>query len=402
MTYSLVPLYLIAFLTASSTAFASTDDVRIAMRVDTPPFVSRDPSSGAYVGYFYDVCTEAVTRAGYQFTEHPISAADRNEFLKFGSGNFDLVCDPTTITLARMNNFSDDQDIGTPPETQKSVSGAKALDFSQIIFVANGGFASVKSPQDPDWSYRLHSVTEGLSEKISGNGVLHCKDLFQQVKLAPSKPDEPAPKDQSSQNDEADHDLVEEWKLSEFIRFRYKAVEVPQDKEQEAEEVPQTRILRAQVLGYVVGSTIREAVLNFNEIGVRPIACVMPSHKDAAAAFCRGQLDRYYGDLDIVRASIAAYNTQEDETCEATFAGPDQLTYEPYAFVVSDRLAGFPERLRCAIFSMFADGTMNNLYAGRFKEEKSAPLATLFAINRVPSGQREAVDPEQPVCGAFR
>ena len=125
------------------------------MREDTPPFVSIDASSGAYIGYFPEVCTEAVTRAGFQFTQTSVSAKDRNNFLKSGLGGYDLLCDPTTVTLSRMNTFARMRNritssVGGGKPIEGETIEAVALGFSQIIFVANGAYAIPRGRYDDE------------------------------------------------------------------------------------------------------------------------------------------------------------------------------------------------------------------------------------------------------------
>ena len=60
-----------------------------------------------------------------------------------------------------------------------------------------------------------------------------------------------------------------------------------------------------QIFGYVTGSTIRERIFEYKPPNVDPVACEFDLHEEAAAAFCGMKIDRYYGDLDIIRASIA-------------------------------------------------------------------------------------------------
>lgn len=96
-------------------------EVTVAFREDAAPFsVLRD---GTYQGYIAGLCEEAVIRAGYTIAERlPISVAAREGH--FGGGGVDLVCDPTTVTLAR----------------------AARVDFSPIVFIANSGVLRRASP----------------------------------------------------------------------------------------------------------------------------------------------------------------------------------------------------------------------------------------------------------------
>lgn len=374
---------------------AKAEEVRIGVRVDTPPFASIDRDSGAYVGYFYKVCIEAVTRAGYQFVEKPINAENRMKFLNEGSGDIDLLCDPTTITLARMEKFAaqkvdQDKSDDAPDVTLKS--GAPNLDYSQIVFVANGGYATATTAAEPAWQDGIEQAVQeyGTSTLNSCATYIDYADAYvvNERKAKESGDD--------SEVEEADAntagDSVEPKKPLIIFRYRPPAI-------------PPTAV---QLLGYVVGSTIGEKVFDFRADYVQPVPCTLPSHDAAARAFCSGKLYRYYGDLDIVRASIANHNEHSESDCEPDYARAKDLTYEPYAFVVSARVPEFRERFACALYSMFEDDTMADLFDGPFKGEKSDLLSSLFAINSIPAGRRN-VDPSSLdvfsspyVCGVAR
>lgn len=91
-----------------SSATQRAEEVTIGVRDDARPFIWWDPDTKEYLGFFWDVCTEAVQRAGYRFHEVKVEAGKRADFLITGAGDFDLLCDPTTITLKRMQNFAYD------------------------------------------------------------------------------------------------------------------------------------------------------------------------------------------------------------------------------------------------------------------------------------------------------
>jgi hypothetical protein len=358
-------------------------DIRIGVRVDTPPFVSIDPDSRAFVGYFYDVCTTAVTRAGYQFTQEPVDATARNAFLTSGDGRFDLLCDPTTITLARIANFSQ---LGPETEAGSGTGGAAVkpteLDFSQIVFVANGAYAERPErpiSRDETWSYQTVEFAKAQTETPEGGAeVASCADLFAEIEAFGGRPE-----DMGTEGPE-----TRAWRLRDHIALRLRQPE---------------QTTRAEIRGFVFGSTTREAATRqMADQGV--LACWLPSHLEAARVFCEGRLDRYYGDLDVVRASIQRHVDRTGRPCP--FEDPDQasFTYEPYAFVISDRLAGFPERFRCAIYSMFQDGTMENLYSGHFGEEKEMTnfVSALFEVNGIPAGGGQYDAGATELCGVTR
>ncbi|ARE40439.1 hypothetical protein RGUI_2298 [Rhodovulum sp. P5] len=101
--------------------------VTIGVRVDAGPFAAQDASTGSFVGFLVDLCTDAVTRAGYPFRQVPVTADERIGVLRGTRDDIDLLCDPTTITLGRLRDFA-----GLEP--------AGRLSFSPIVFVANGSY----------------------------------------------------------------------------------------------------------------------------------------------------------------------------------------------------------------------------------------------------------------------
>lgn len=102
-----------------------TPIIRIGVRTDARPFAWHDPSTGAFSGFLVDLCTSAVTRAGFPFRQVPVDATQRAEILRTKETDLDLLCDPTTISLARLDFFVH------PPMADR-------LRFSPIVFVANG------------------------------------------------------------------------------------------------------------------------------------------------------------------------------------------------------------------------------------------------------------------------
>ena len=134
--------------TAYEANVASLSLVLMGVRVDAKPFAWQDPASGSFLGFLVDLCTDAVTRAGYPFEQVPITAAERIEVLKGDRGDIDVLCDPTTITLSRMRAFA-----GLKPP------GSVA--FSPIVFVANG-------------TYMTRTDLKGVREEAPGDDPEAC------------------------------------------------------------------------------------------------------------------------------------------------------------------------------------------------------------------------------------
>lgn len=318
-------------------------EIAIGAREDARPFVWRDGDTGEYLGFLWDICTKATQRAGYSFHVTPLSAGDKDEFLNRGTKNFDLLCDPTTITLYRMKKFTEKGELSH-------------LSFSPIVFVANGAYAT-------------HSLTEaqpGWGElSDSPQHTTPCADLLNQAEKA----------------------KVTQWPIP-WITM------VPPTKKGR---------LRFEIWGYVKGSTIGAALERDNLLrqavdtslkqadstGDRRLVCLrsFASHEEAADWFCTDRLARYFGDADIIKATIKSRSERPGASCTSGVNFSADGTYEPYAYVTSSRnVPEFPRKFEYALYEMFADGTVERLFTGHFGSGKSEYLRTLFQINSIPRG----------------
>ncbi|MGO8047890.1 substrate-binding periplasmic protein [Rhizobium johnstonii] len=309
----------------------------VAVRNDARPFIWKDEDTNQYLGFFWDVCRMAIERAGFQMgDEIALDADQRRDFLNNGVAAIDLLCDPTTLTLKRMKNFTE-------------VPRLRALTFSPIVFMANGSFIT------QNFNKVGHGGWGPLPPGVDGN---ICDVLLARAGTAilPKKDDIEGEK---------------HW-ITMFDR-------------------PKTNF---EIWGFLDGSTIGDelrrelAVQSIDQKG-RPTICLkdFTSHTEAAIWFCEGRLARYFGDTEIVRASIEARIEIPGSNCVSQPQYSADGTYEPYAFVLSsERFPEFPKEFSYALYEMFSDGTMERLYMGHFKKAKSDSLRTLFQINAVPKG----------------
>lgn len=310
-------------------------DITIGAREDARPFVWRDSDTGEYLGFLWDICAKAAQRAGYSFHAAPLRASDKEEFLNHGTRNYDLLCDPTTITLYRMNNFIER-------------TGLSHLSFSPIVFVASVVYASHSSTDDrPGWG----------DTSASQQHPKRCEELLKQAEAGTVAP-----------------------RLNPWITMI-----PPSDKGK----------IRFEIWGYVKGSTIGAALERDNslkEIGSvddRPLVCLkdFASHEEAADWFCTARIARYFGDAEIVKATIKSRSERSGGACASGVNYSTDLTYEPYAYVTSSRnVPDFPKKFDHALYEMFADGTVERLFTGHFSSGKSEYLKTLFQINSIPRG----------------
>ena len=280
----------------------------------------------------------------------PIDAAGRGQILRTGYSpeGFapDLVCDPTTITLARMRNF-DDLDGGAP-----------RLSFSPIVFLANASY--VQQPKTEEPAAGRVAATE--------DPEVFCQD--KKARLADPIVEHESPK--------------RKW---------YQPSLLPVDPEEPEKSAEPTY----EIWGYVEGSTIGEAIgAAIDRVGDRQIVCAiaLPSHADAAEQFCNGKIFRYFGDIEIIQAALSEWFRKNKRQCLTDQRGPTGATYEPYAFVLSSNCRPeFPERFTRALYAMFAEGTIDQLFEKRFPGRKSDYLSTLFRINGIPKGNGPDLPP---------
>ena len=391
--------------------------IKMAVRTDTRPFIWMNNASGEFLGFYWDICTEAIYRAGYQLETVEIGSAERKSILSTGQisveggqqaparvaslageapansapqpevTEIDFLCDPTTITLQRMRSF--------PVE-----DGTPVLHFSQIVFVANSSF--VKSKQGKDITKNEGKLPEDGPDPTC-DCILPWIDHLSAAsrgKPAPAHtcqepwwPEKEAVQAGVSEEgeDSGDEGAPGNRQAGFWDRFRIEFQFVPNTPQQVKTEIPKDY----EIWGYVEGSTIGDALNALlskppkNQIGAKIVSSrSYTSHTAAARAFCNGELSRYYGDLDIVQASLADQRNQTRTECAMDPAPSGAGRYEPYAFVISSRThPGLPEKIDLALYSMFQDGTIERLFACHFPDTKMSDfLNTLFRINSIPAG----------------
>jgi ABC-type amino acid transport substrate-binding protein len=328
---------------------AEKPTVIIGVRVDTPPFAWQDDETGAFRGYLTDLCVEAVTRAGFHFEQVAVTAAARVGVLDGvpevrtdetppRDVTLDLLCDPTTISLSRLQKL-----LQAParPNPQAPLDGApqgadpERLAFSPIVFVANGSYATEKKFVPTLERAVGNGADDAAFLAESGASLVSCRCI------------------------------------------------VSNDQEGCPE---QNGFLRA---AYVVGTTSQHNIdlaIERDRLGVagaKICRVEMPSHEAMVEALCAEKVQYSFGDID-----IAVYFGSQMPNCQIEPAD-DPLSYEPYALLVSNQTEGFRPRFMAALYEMFSDGTV----AGRFGTyfpglAKSSALTMLFRINSIP-GMRD-------------
>ena len=395
--YFLCVLVLLTELSVAASAQTVTQrtssKVTVAVRPDVPPFVWKDEETGHYQGLFWDICIAALPRAGY--AEHQvieISADDRKTILETGAfkdGNgvsqtIDLLCDPTTITLARM--------------AELDTVSSQRFAFSPILYVANGSY--VQQAYGPsEFRKRLKSKMNGSCDDATGDFRLMFCEAAQSDKRwrwlwPPERPDADTLKapDWAAVCDRINAALNASPKRLKTSQSTAAKADMPEKRQPQIWPEPTLPEPRLEVWGYVSGATLGQSVEQAaarapREIGV--CARELPSHEVAAQEFCAGRLFRYFGDVDIVRAAIATHRRKNLDPCPTNEQPSTKGTYEPYAMVVasSEAKPDLPEHFSAAIYSMFADGTVEQLFNGRFRGNRpSEALRTLFMINSIPTG----------------
>ncbi len=378
---ALLPAHALTYAARADTI--GSEEATVGVRNDARPFIWQDKNTNGYNGLFWDICTEAVQRAGYRLRAVTVNTRQRAEFLNMGTGDFDLLCDPTTITLRRMRNFAYN-------------GGVPYLQFSPIIFVANGSYVQPR---------RGTVAPNAAGDLPEGADNPTCNEIVRwMAKVKGEKPEEwkwwPSPKAKA-----ADSNGSPPPASSGFLGWLKYKFDLTLSRSSQGDGI-QTKSFA--FWGYVEGSTSQEAAEQQAKAQSKDglIVCPrsMPSHEDAAKEFCSGRLARYYGDVEMIRAALAGYSENANTRCGADFTPAATGSYEPYALVVSSHhFTDFPERVTLALYGMFEDGTVERLFTGHFPgAQKSQHLATLFRINSIPAGGDAPKEIKDPLLACFR
>ena len=200
----------------------------------------------------------------------------------------DLVCDPTTLTLGRLETFARD-------------AAARHAVFSPIVFVANG-------------SYVRHGGKE--NQAVCTVGATSEAGRFVH------------PACWTRERRGADGASFKEVVLPDRIACT-------QPRAATAGQAPEY-VIAASVVGTTAGATIERAA-RLNQLGLgdsqRVCTVLVRNHRAGVRSFCRNDFHFYFGDLDIIQA-YQALARQEGLGCDLA-RSEQPLSYEPYALLVS-------------------------------------------------------------------
>jgi hypothetical protein len=314
--------------------------VVIGVRTDARPFAwQAEDNPETYRGFLVDICFNATTRAGYHFEIVPVDATERLAVL---DGAFvvkhrrlDLLCDPTTIALARLDRLA----AMEPPDAV----------FTPILFVANGSFV-----RHGDYANRQPCVVGARAGGTAGG----------ETRLACAT----GPVDGSPDA---------------------RQVVLP-----ERLDCARRDVAEYYVAGSVVGTTARATIERATRLGrlnlkAGQTICLAEaeSHRDGVAAFCGNLYHFYFGDLDIIEARRKLL-LESGRGCDLA-PSERPLSYEPYALLVTSDDAAYRSKFITMVYEMFSDGSAAGLFDGYFPGHgKSDALGLLFRINSIP-GLRE-------------
>ena len=246
----------------------------MGVRIDARPFIWWSDQTEEYSGFFWDICTKAVERANYSVAAKvEVDAAKRAAFLNTGSGGYDLLCDPTTITLARMRNFT--RAGGSIPSRvfAHRVRGERFIRAAGARRNQAGGAGKGDRGCNAD-HVRQSDQKSGLMTSLKEGVMTSLEDGGRWIVFRKPEPDP---------------DMVPRY--TDFEVWGY-------------------------VVGATIGKTVRISAQTLTQSSQTTLICVeeQESHEEAAKKFCTGKLSRYFGDVDIVRAAIDEY-LKEPGTC---------------------------------------------------------------------------------------
>lgn len=316
--------------------------VNVGIRKEARPFAYFDNQTKTFEGFLVDLCLEAVQKTGFQMKKFEMNVADRDAMLSGKKGTLssdepylDLMCDPTTITLQRLDMMAAHAEALDRSDATGELR-PDALDFSPIVFLANGSYIE-----------RLRSKSDGGT--FPGVSNIKPDNLSQTCVAGPGRsPDE-------------------------MTSFRSAGV------------------VQATTAQDTLDFAVRKGLLVLNENSA-VCAVSYPDHLALITAFCEGELAYYFGDLDIIRAYHNWYLdtvglSGDDNACPIKVA-PEPISYEPYAFIVSSRIPGFRQKFNRALYAIFHDGKTIGQMGLHFGENKTLSpfVQSLFSINKIPSG----------------
>ncbi|MDB6178707.1 transporter substrate-binding domain-containing protein [Paracoccus sp. Z330] len=137
----------------------------------------------------------------------------------------------------------------------------------------------------------------------------------------------------------------------------------------------------AQVIKTVSGGTIKNVEVD--------------DHNDGITRVCGGELDFYFGDIDILRAVKAHLIEDLGLECDRVHSSEGRLfSYEAYALATNADRPDLALLVQQGVFRAFSDGRARDSYARNFDRRMGTALKAVFALNAVlPCGSVLARDP---------
>lgn len=343
---------LLALLTLTSlatTGAAQAETLRVGVRVDAAPFAWKQGSD--YKGLIVDLCRYALQAAHLSATMVDAEGLDRLERLVGAADGsprgYDMLCDPTSITLGRAEQFY----------------------FSPPIFVSGGSYARSKTAhtdfhdaarKEFDTRNANGAQTLGSDGTLYGAGTLAAEGTSRQTTIPAC--------------DVLGPDAIIGARVGHVTATTGEAA-----------------IARAWA------SDQPPAVLSaYQTICSQPMA----SHAEAVEALCTGKISFHFGDRDIIDYYLRTWTPPDGApACDAQLAG-DFYTSEPYAIAISPELP--PQtvlRINWGILTALGSGVRDTgageagavvsltayLFAKYFRERQmSNTLSELYTILRVP------------------
>ena len=250
----------------------------------------------------------------------------------------DLLCDPTTLTLGRLETFARDE-------------ASRHAVFSPIVFVANGSYVRHGGKENQA------ACTVGATSEAGG--FVH-------------------PACWTRERRGADGGSFKEVVLPDRIACT-------QPRAATAGQAPEY-VIAASVVGTTAGATIERAA-RLNQLGLgdsqRVCTVLVRNHRAGVRSFCRNDFHFYFGDLDIIQA-YQALARQEGLGCDLA-RSEQPLSYEPYALLVSSTSSEYRAKFIAALYEIFSDGTAASRFDAYFPDYgKSSALGLLYSINSIP------------------